>query len=213
MVSQKVVYYEPGSCSLLIRIVLEAGEFEDVVYERVHTEGDQFLLEDGTPYKSVNSRGWIPAIRVENGVTLPEASIIAQYLVSLKPEKFNFPTEEAGLEKFQAMAMMNYIATDIHKGIMTIKKSFNTDDTRDWIRNDMYQRYQYFEDILAKQQYLLDNEFSIADAYAYTTTRWFKARGMDINHFPNMISWQKRIERIPFVRTAIKNEGLQPLYT
>lgn len=208
--SKKVLYYEPGSCSLFIRIVLEEGNFEDVGYERIYTDGAEFLLEDGTPYRSVNSKGWIPALRVD-GEILSEASIIAQYLVSLKPEKFNFPI--SGLAHFQAMAVLNYIATDIHKGIMTIKKPFNTDESRDWIRNDMYKRYQYFEDVLANQRYLLGEDFSIADAYAYTTTRWFRARGMDIGRFPNLINWQKRVEAIPFVRTAITNEGLSPLYT
>ncbi|KAA8917709.1 hypothetical protein TRICI_000148 [Trichomonascus ciferrii] len=211
MVSQKVLYYEPGSCSLFVRIVLEEGGFEDVGYERVYTDGEEFVLEDGALYRSVNPKGWIPALRVESGEILSEASVIGQYLVSLRPEKFNFPS--TGLAKFQAMAMMNYIAADIHKGIMTIKKPFNTDQSREWLRNDMYKRYQYLEDILESQPYLLGEGFSIADAYAYTTTRWFEARGMDISRLPNIVSWQQRIESIPFVRSAIKNEGLSPLYT
>lgn len=210
-VSKLKLYYLPMSNSLFARIVLEQGGFENVEYSKLTQKEDGTIyLEDGSKYTDVNPKGWIPTLVVNDKDVLTEAVIIAQYLVSLRPEKYYFPQE--GLAKFQAMALLNFLTTEIQKGIMVAKKPFADEKVRNWVADDIAKRYQYLEDILSKQDFLLGDQFSIADAYAYNTTRWVGLCGLDINRFPKMVNWQKRIEKLDFVQRAIKNEGLDPLY-
>ncbi|WP_258575555.1 glutathione S-transferase N-terminal domain-containing protein [Candidatus Pantoea persica] len=72
-----------GACSLATYIVLhETGLPHTSVAVDLKTkrtaEGDDFL--------AINSKGYVPALQLDNGPVLTESAVIAQNLADLKPE-------------------------------------------------------------------------------------------------------------------------------
>ena len=77
------LYYSPGACSLATHITLrEAGLPFDLKRTDVKTK----KLEDGSDYFAINSKGAVPALRLDNGQVLTEGVAIMQYLADQKPD-------------------------------------------------------------------------------------------------------------------------------
>jgi glutathione S-transferase len=76
------LYYSPGACSLSPHIVArEAGvalELEKVDLASKRTEA-------GEDFRAINPKGYVPAMRLDDGTLLTEGPAIVQYLVDQKP--------------------------------------------------------------------------------------------------------------------------------
>jgi len=78
------LYYKPGACSLASHIILkEIGH--DFEIESVDTENQKTELGDNL--LKINPKGYVPALRLDDGSILTEGAAILQYLaVSCRPE-------------------------------------------------------------------------------------------------------------------------------
>jgi glutathione S-transferase len=73
------LYYSPGACSLSPHIILnEAGLNYDL--ERVDFASK--TTDAGVDFLDVNPKGYVPALRLDDGHILTEGPTIVQYLVS-----------------------------------------------------------------------------------------------------------------------------------
>ena len=78
------LYYSPGACSLSPHIVLrEAG----LKFEPVQTSTKTHKLQDGTDFYTINARGYVPVLELDNGERLTEGPAIVQYLADQVPAK------------------------------------------------------------------------------------------------------------------------------
>lgn len=62
---------------------------------------------------------------------------------------------------------------------------------------------------LAGHEYLLGNEFSVADAYLFALTRWAEFVKFDLSDFPHLQAFQRSISARPAAQAAMRAEGLQ----
>jgi glutathione S-transferase len=53
-------------------------------------------------------------------------------------------------------------------------------------------------------------EFSVADPYLYTVSRWSVPTGVDLSGFANLQAFRARMSARPGVLAALKAEGLAP---
>ena len=87
------LYYTPGACSLSPHIVaLEAGV--PISLEKVDLKTHK--TAKGEDYYAVNPKGYVPALKLDDGNTLTEGPAIVQYLADLKPESGLAPGNGAG---------------------------------------------------------------------------------------------------------------------
>src|SRR5258708_15954184 len=77
------LYFSPGACSLSPHIaLLEAGLPLSLV--KADTKNKSF--EGGGNFLAINSKGYVPAIEIDNGQFLTERPSIAEYIADLNPE-------------------------------------------------------------------------------------------------------------------------------
>ncbi len=105
------LYYSAGACSLSPHIVLlEAAlpyTLEKVDFATKKTAA-------GVDYFTINSKGAVPALQLDDGRVLTEGPAIVQYLADQKPDSGLAP--RAGtFERYQLMEMLNYITSEVHK--------------------------------------------------------------------------------------------------
>ncbi|MNY59200.1 Glutathione S-transferase GstA [compost metagenome] len=60
---------------------------------------------------------------------------------------------------------------------------------------------------LAGKDYLLGTQFSVADAYFFTVSRWCGFVGLDLSALKNIQAFQLRMAQRPAVQAALKIEG------
>ena len=105
------LYFAPGACSLASHITArEAGLSLDL--KRADTKTKK--LEDGSDYFAINSKGAVPALKLDNGQVLTEGVAIMQYLADQKPES-NLAPKNGTLERYRVQEWLNYITSEVHK--------------------------------------------------------------------------------------------------
>ena len=86
------LYFAPGACSLSPHIVLrEAGYNFDL--EQVNNQEKK--TKSGLDYWSINAKGQVPVLELDNGERITEGPVIVQYLADQKPDL------QSGAEKRQ----------------------------------------------------------------------------------------------------------------
>ena len=106
------------------------------------------------------------------------------------------------------MEMLNFIASELHKGIGGLFNPAMPDAGKDAIKQRVDTRLAWLETQLAKADYVLGQAFSVADAYAFTVLGWSKHVGIDLAKFPAIGAYLGRIAERPAVQKTLKDEGL-----
>jgi glutathione S-transferase len=199
------LYYSSGACSLSPHIVaLEAGialQFEKV-------DGKAKRTESGQDFWQVNPKGYVPALELDNRELLTEGPAIVQYLADLKPESHLAPANGT-LARYRLQEMLGYINSELHKSYSPLFKEETPEVTRAERKEYLQRRYQFIEDVLAKQPWLLGDHFTVADAYLFTVTNWARHVELDLSGFPALLAFQKRVADRPAVQTVLEAEGLR----
>ena len=197
------LYYAPGACSLAPHIVMrEAGIPVDL--KKVDLKAKQF---DGGDYKQVNGKGYVPAVKLDDGTVLTEAPVIMQYLADQKPDAGLAP-KAGSMDRYRLQEWLNFITSELHKGMGNF---FNPALTEEW-RKGVTDRLSLRMDWLAKQlegkKYLMGDKFSVADAYLFTILNWAAPSKFDMSKWPTLQEYHKRVAARPKVQEALKAEGL-----
>src|SRR5580658_4312153 len=107
------LYYFTGACSLSPHIVLlEAGlpyTLEKIDFATKKTAA-------GTDYLTINGKGAVPALQLDDGRVLTEGPAIVQYLADQKPDSGLAP-RPGTFERYQLMEILNYLTSELHKSL------------------------------------------------------------------------------------------------
>jgi glutathione S-transferase len=198
------LYYSSGACSLSPHIVLlEAGlpfTMEKVDFKTKKTE-------KGVDYLTINSKGAVPALQLDDGRVLTEGAAIVQYLADQKPESGLAP-RPGTFERYQLMEILNYIASEVHKGFSPL---FNPKISADWKASasaNMEKKFEWLTGYLGTKNYLLGDAFTVADAYLFTVLSWSSHVGLDLARWHVLTAYLARVGHRPKVEEALKAEGL-----
>ena len=198
------LYYSPGACSLSPHIVAhELGIRLSI--EKTDTKTKR--TESGRDFWQINPKGYVPALELDNGEVLTEGPAIVQYLADQKGNTQLAPANGT-LARARLQEMLNYITSEIHKTYSPLFKDDTPEATREERKAYLTRRYEYIERILAKQQWLLGDHFTVADAYLFTVTRWAAAVKLDLSGYPALLAFQERVAMRPAVQAAMLAEGL-----
>jgi glutathione S-transferase len=162
--------------------------------------------KSGKDYTAINPKGYVPALEIAEGEVLTEGPAIVQYLADKAANSDMLP--KAGtLERYRAMEMLSYITSELHKSMGSLFDKSLTPEARKAIIERISKRVDFLDAKLAKQDYLLGDKFSVADAYAFTVLGWGKWVGVDISKWKNIPAYMKRIEGRPSVQAALQAEA------
>ena len=201
------LFYSPGACSLSPHIVArEAGI--DLELVKVDTK-TKTVAADGD-YWTVNPKGYVPAIEVDNGEVLTEGPAIVQYLADLKPESHLAPANGTWA-RTRLQEALNYITSEIHKSYSPLFRPDVLPAVREERLAYLKRRYALLDKQLEGRNYLFGDQFTVADAYLFVVTSWARGVKLNLSDFANLLAFQKRVAARPAVRAAMQAEGLIPV--
>jgi GSH-dependent disulfide-bond oxidoreductase len=196
-------YYSPTPNGWKVAIMLaETSLAHQTILMRL-TEGDQLTPE----FREINPNAKIPAIfdhDGENGpVSVFESGAILLYL-SEKSGRFGAPTEA------ESKALMEWLFWQAaNQGPMAGQLSHfvnyapeGQDYSLKRYKGESERALAVLETRLAGRDYILST-YSIADMMAFPWAFISKPLGIDIEAYPNVSAWRKRIKNRPAVREAI----------
>ncbi|MEO8223498.1 MAG: glutathione transferase GstA [Gammaproteobacteria bacterium] len=198
------LYYSPGACSLSPHIVAqEAGINLDLVKVDL---ASKTVASDGD-FWAINPKGSVPVLQLDSGETLTEGPAIVQYLADLKPEAKLAPANGT-FPRARLQEVLNYITSEIHKSYSPLFNAQILPEVRAERVAYLRKRYALLDQQLSGRQYLLGDQFSVADAYLFTVTRWAALVKVDLSDYANLQAFQQRVAARPAVQAALKAEGL-----
>jgi glutathione S-transferase len=184
------LYYAPGACSLATHILLrEAGLSFDL--ERVDIR--KKTTEHGEDWMGLNPKGYVPALRMDDGDILTENVILHGYVADLKPELKLAPAHgtKARLKQDELAV---YVSTEIHKSYGALFNPAITDDARKATIDKLQTRYRLIEQLLSDgRTYVTGEHFTSVDAYLFTVTSWANSLKVDLSAFPKLLAYQQRV--------------------
>ena len=176
------LYYTSGACSLSPHIVaLEAG----IALPLEKIDGKAKRTENGDDFWQINPKGYVPALRLDDGELLTEGPAIVQYLADRVPEKRLVPPNRT-LERTRLQTWLNFASTEIHKGFTPMFNPGLPEDMKELLRAKVRPVLQWLDGELAKRRpYLLGEQFSVADAYLFTVTMPYRCKraGFDMSPY------------------------------
>lgn len=198
------LYYSPGACSLSPHIVLrEAGLTFDL--EQVNLKEKK--TKSGEDFLSINPKGYVPALKLDDGYVLTEGPAIVQYIADQRP-KLNLVPENGSPERYQLQEWLTFIGTEIHKSFSPLFTPTTPEEYKTIAKDYLAKRFAYVDGKLKGQDYLTGPHFTVADAYLFTVTNWSNFVSIDLSPYPNLKAFQARVAARPKVQEALKAEGL-----
>lgn len=198
------LYYSPGACSLASHIALyETGlpfEIDRLIKTTKMTAG-------GEDFMQLNPKGYVPAIKLDDGSVLTEGAAVLQYIADQKPGSGLAP--KAGtMERYRLQEWLTFISSEIHKSFSPFFNKDATENVKTIARNNLTRRLGHVEAQLANKPYLMGDHFTVADAYLFVVVNWSNIVGFDLNPFPKLKEYMARVAARPAVQAAMKAEGL-----
>ena len=199
------LYYSPGACSLAPHIVLRETELPFTL-ERVDTA--KHTLASGGDYYAINPKGMVPVLELDDGERLTEGPVIAQYLAD-KAGNTQLMPAAGGLARYRVMEWQNYITSELHKSFAPLFTA-DFDASAKAVQSKLLRKkFEWVDSKLANASFLTGEQFTAADAYLFTVTRWANYVKLDLADLANLQAFLARVAARPAVQAAIKAEGLQ----
>lgn len=195
------LYILPGACSMASNIALrEAGiKFELAKVDR------RTKRVEGIDFTTVNPKGYVPALRLDDGQVLTENVVVLQYIADLNPAAKLAPPAGT-LERFRVLEWLSFINSELHKSFTPLYSSEAGEETKTYARNYLAKRLAYVDAALGNNKYLMGEQFTVADAYLFTVLTWGAHVGVDIG--AKLKAYADRVRERPHVIEAMTAEGL-----
>jgi len=194
------LYYSPGACSLSPHIVAEEAGLA-VELEKVDLR--QHKTETGEDFYKINPKGYVPALKLDDGSILTEGPAIVQYLADQRPASHLAPANGT-MARYRLMEWLGFINSELHKNFSPLFRDV-PEAVKSAAKATIAKRFAYVDEVLAHKDYLL-GEFSVADAYLFVMTNW--ATSMRLELPSHVAAFRKRMLARPKVQAAMKAEGL-----
>jgi glutathione S-transferase len=116
--------------------------------------------------------------------------------------------QNGSLQRYRLQEWLNFISTEVHKGFSPLFKPNTPDEYKPIARDNLLQRLAWIDSQLADKQYLMGDQFTVADPYLFTVSNWTAPTKLDISGLANLAAYRERVSARPAVQAAMKAEGL-----
>lgn len=192
------LFASPMACSLASHITaVEAGLPVKVRFV------ENKKTDDGGDYYAISPKGYVPALRLDDGRILNEGPSVLQYLADRKPEAGLAPAW-GSIERYELIDTLNYLSTEVHKRIFAnVFSPTAAEPTKAAAQALMAPTLDYLAKRLGDRAYLVGGTFTVADAYLVTLLNWFVFLNVDFEKWPTIKAYhQKHLQR-PSVAQAM----------
>ncbi len=184
------LYTSPGSCSSASHIaLLEAGADFELVKLNLRTDR---MLPDGRHLNDINPKGYVPVLELDDGSLLTENVAILQYIADQYPDS-NLAPPNGTMERTRLHEWLGFINSEIHKGLSSFFNPNLTDEIRAFYTQRLDNRFAYVDSHLQDNDYLMGDQFTVADAYLFIVSSWSPMLKYDLSPFENIPAWQARV--------------------
>ncbi len=200
-------YYAQQTIALAPHIALEEAGAEFAAH-RIDFRTTQ---QQSPEYLGINSKGRVPALVTENGI-LTETPALLMFIAQTFPGAGLAP-----LDDMFALARMqeanSYFASTLHVAHAHGMRGYRWSDdkaARETMKakvpETMAASFAHVEERYLDGPYVLGADYSTADAYLFTVSRWMETDGVDPDRFPKVRDHRTMMSARPAVERALATQ-------
>jgi glutathione S-transferase len=198
------LYYMTGACSMASLIALhESG----ISFETASLDRKTRKTSDGLDFQQVNSKGYVPALRLDDGQVLTENVAVLLYIADRNPAARLAPAAGT-LERYRLIEWLAFINSEIHKNFTPLFHPDVGAETKQYARANLSKRLDWLNAALGANVFLSGDTFTVADAYLFVVLGWSTHVGIELAKWPNLKRYHAELSTRPGVLAARKTEGL-----
>jgi glutathione S-transferase len=198
------LYYFSDACSLASNISLREA---DLRFELVKVDRRTKKTADGLDFNEVNPKGYVPALRLDNGEVLTENVAVLQYIADRNPAAQLAPAA-GSLERYRLMEWLGFINSEVHKNFSPLFRDDAHEEVKQYARRALGVRLDYLHRSIGNRTFLTGEPFTVADAYLFTVLGWGRYVNVDLGQWPQLQRYVERVGARPHVIEALKSERL-----
>jgi len=164
---------------------------------------------DGANFYSVNSKGNVPTIVLDDGTVLNENLACLLWICDQAQGKCG--PMPGTTERYKMLNCLGFINSELHQSIGGLFHPTHNNETKAFFNKLNEKRLQYVEQNLVKdKQFLVGSSFTVADAYMYIIMSWCPQVGINLSPYPNLRRWMDGIANMQQVKSAKERMGTAP---
>jgi glutathione S-transferase len=199
------LYIANQTCSQAVQIIANELGLQP---ELVHYDVFKQTTSNGDNFANVNPLLYVPALVLDNddADVLSETTVVTSYLADQHPEAGLIPARGT-LDRVKFDQLLTFVATEIAQKHIPLMRKLLTEEGAAWTRAKLVAAYATLDARLADgRAFLTGDTFTVADAYVFATW-WNKRSGAQIEHLANLMAYKARIDALPSVVKALKEEA------
>src|ERR1700722_8022241 len=198
------LYIIPGACSLAVNIALREAALR---FDLARVDWETGKADDGMDCRKVSPKGYVPALRLDDGKVLTENVTVLQYIADRNPAA-NLAPPAGTMERYRLMEWLSFINSEVHKSFGPLFSPDLSADVKKFARNSVTKRVDWLEKALGSKTFLMGEQFTVADAYLYVVLGWSSHVGFDLGKWPALKRHNARVGSRPHVIAALKAEHI-----
>jgi glutathione S-transferase len=197
----------PTSCGAASFIAAHTLGLHDVEVEQVDLRTHK--TSSGVDFYTINPKGNVPALVLDDGIVLNEGAAVLQYLADRKPEA-NLAGQWGTTERYLVQNFLNLTASEIHPGIGGLFGL--NDDNKVFLTKRLNDKLALLEKTLKGAEFLVGGRFTVADSYLYIVLSWTGYLKVDLAPYPKTKAYFEFIAAQPNVVAAHKAIATNPTH-
>jgi glutathione S-transferase len=201
------LYYAPKTCSLAPMIALEEAGAEYEAHKVNFAENEQ----NTAPFKYVNPKGRVPALKTDKGVLTENVAILA-FIADVYPKMRLSRSDPFAFAQMQAFN--SYLSSTMHpnhahkvRGARWSDDAAVVDGMKIKVPLNMADCCAYIEKEYLKGTWVMGEQYTVADAYLFTIANWLEGDGVDTSKFPKILAHRAAMLERPAVQAAMEKHG------
>jgi glutathione S-transferase len=204
------LYYSPGSCSLTVHALLRELGVPFTLAKVGIPDGAHRTPE----YLALNPRGRVPTLVVD-GVPVHESLAIINLLIARHPGQAPAPAagtlQRAGMDAWLAFGASNFHAqlwAQYFRGARFVTDAGLHPVLKAEAETRLIEELGRIDAHLAGREYLLGEQFTVADLAFFTYGRWGRLLSTPTMAFPHYKAFMERLASRPALAAALSAEGI-----
>jgi len=205
MSTDYTLYYAPSACSISPHIALrESG----LPFQLDKVDLRNKTVASGGDWLAINPKGYVPALRLLDGEILTEGAVMVQYIADQAPASGLAPANGT-FERVRLQEWMNFIATELHKGISPFFNSLSGEDYRKSLEERLNGRWTILAAGVRGKPFVMGDRFTVVDGYAFYVMRvWQRSLKKELARWPELVDYYARLSARPSVAASLAAEGI-----
>lgn len=200
-------YYAPRTCALASHLALEQAGAQ---YEAVRLDFSR-KEQRSAEYRSVNPKGRVPALITSRGV-LTETPAILAWVAQQYPQAGLAPLDDPWAFA-QMQAFNSFLCSHVHvahahgpRGERWVDDPAALEAMKRKVPQTMRESFELIEREMLAGPWVMGAQYTVADMYLFTLSRWLELDEVDITQFPKVAALQERMLADPLVARVLAAE-------